>query len=522
VNPVGTFVVYLAFLLQSGASIQSGPITQKAESRDCALNVANVTGNVTVINCPGVPAKAIERLSRELTARRLSESKARQEAEDYRQKYEALQATMASAGLSQALLQKASSYLAQGDLTQASKVLDEALEQEGPQVMQAATTHYYRARVAELSFDTKTEAEHLEAAYRLAPQSAEIANAYGIFLIQHGRPAEAELVFKRRLNETTKPEDVAGTLVNMASSLRFQGKLSEAKEKFLEAASLWDACSKQHVQNSIHNETVAVDGAADIAFAQQDFEEAKELYERAIALGKISVRQSSDPYTGALFRLDLSRYLLSLGRAYEITGDLDSAFSSCEDAAKIAKEPTVLGLSNHAKSIVGEAKTLECTITAQRGNPVLAQTFCDEALDTLDLIEDAEGGEFKGEVASALFARGLVQEDIHRWSQALLSFTQAAALLDDLLKNGQAQFTVAEANAVLHAMGAALNSGDKGAAVENARHAVSLTDDLSPDLIDFHTQVLKESADVLDKLGHHGEAAEILRKRDSLGPAPTQ
>src|ERR1035438_2702579 len=126
------------FFLQSGVSIQSGTINQRAESRDCALNVANVTGNVTVQNCPGIPAQAIQGLNRELKARRLSEDQARQEAETWRQKYEALQATLASAGLSQALLEKASTYLNQGDLAQAAQAFDEALKQQDQQVLEVA------------------------------------------------------------------------------------------------------------------------------------------------------------------------------------------------------------------------------------------------------------------------------------------------------------------------------------------------------------------------------------------------
>jgi Tfp pilus assembly protein PilF len=522
---LATLVLSAPLLLQSGVSMQSGTVSQKAESRDCALNVANVTGNVTVEGCPGIPAKALEGLNRELKARRLSEDQARREAEDWRQKYEGLQASLASAGLSQALLQKASTYMEQGDLTQASKALDEALKQEDQQVMEAASTHYYRAKVAELAYDTKTEAEQLEVAYRLAPHAIIISTEYGNFLTQYGRPSEAEAVFKSLIDDATQGKAIviqAGTLINVAGSLLFQGKLPEAKEKFLEAASLWDVCSKNHARNSLINEAVAFSGASNVARLQMHLEEAKELMGKAIALAKSSLALEGDVPSAQNDKLNLAGFLLSSVDSYMLGGDLDAAFSACEEAIKIAKEIVAPDLANRGKSYVGVAKTSECLITARRMNPLLAQEYCDGAVAILDPMKDIEGGRFKSKLAQAFFMKGLVQEDMQLWSQALISLKRADALWSEVLETGQSQYKVEQAKAVFYSVGAALYSGDRDVAADNARRAVLLTDGLPPDLFDFQTLVLTQCAAALDGLGNHTEAAEIIRKRDNLIRASKQ
>jgi tetratricopeptide (TPR) repeat protein len=516
---LATLLMSAPLLLQSGVSMQSGTVSQKAVSRDCALNVANVTGNVTVEGCPGIPAKAIEGLNRELKARRLSEDQARREAEDWRQKYEGLQASLASAGLSQALLQKASTYMEQGDLTQASKALDEALEQEDQQVAQAAATHFYRAKVAELAYDTKTRGEQLEAAYRLAPHAIIIANEYGSFLTEYGRPSEAEVVFKSLIDDATQGNAIvmqAAILINVAGSLAFQGKLSAAKEKYLEAASLWDVCSKNHVPNSLVPEAVAFAGAAQIALTQNHLAEAKEPMGRAVALAKSSLMLEGDVPPAQNDKLNLAGFLLSSANLNVAAGDLDAAFSDSEEAIKIAKEVVAPALANRGKSYVGVAKTSECLITARRMSPLLAQEYCDGAVAILDPMKDVEGGRFKSKLAQAFFMKGLVQEDMQLWSQALISLKRADALWSEVLETGQSQYKVEQAKAVFYSVAAAFNSGDRDAAVEYARRAALLTDGLPDELFDFHAQVLTESASLMDSLGNHTEAAEIIRKRDGI------
>jgi tetratricopeptide (TPR) repeat protein len=515
VSLASILVLSAPFLLQNSASIQSGAINQRAVSRDCALNVANITGNVTVQNCPGIPAKAIEGLNRELRARRLSEDQARRSAEEWRQKYEALDAALAAAGFTQALLKNASSYLAQGDLTQASKAIDEALRQQDQQVMEAASTHFYRAKVAELGFDYKTEAEQLDAAYRLAPHAPVIATEYGNFLSKYGRLSEADLVFKKLLDESREAKEIplqAATLINDSTVLRNQGRFPEAQEKLLQAASLWEVCSRKQEPNSLHNEAVAFSGAASVAIVQQHFEEARELIEKAIAISKTNLMRevSSDD------QLTLAETLLSSAELYTVVRELDSAFSASEEASRIAKGISELSLASRAKALAGEAKTSECFLTALRHDPDSAQRYCDDALAVLDPMKDLEGGRFKDNLAQALFVSGMVREDRQQWTQALISFNQAEYLWIELIKTGQSQFKIDQAKAAFYSVGAAFNSGDHDAAVEDARRSVLLTEGLPLEFVDFRRQVLTEAAGLLSGLGNQAEAAEIIRKRDQL------
>jgi hypothetical protein len=527
-----TLVLSAPFLLQNGVSIQSGTISQKAESRDCALNVANVAGNVTVQNCPGIPAKAIEGLNHELKARRLSEDQARREAEDWRQKYEGLQASLASAGLSQALTKKAQSCLEQGDLTGASKALDEALKQQDQQVLEAASTHYFRARVAELAFDTKLQGEQLETAYRLAPHVFNIATVYGNFLNRYGRPSEAESVFKKLIDGATPgnadavKENAIATqaaiLIGVAASLSYQGKFAEAKENYLEAASLWEICSRQQVEDSLNNEAVAFSAAAYIARVQLHREEAQELIGKAIALARRSLTQEKDSSPLQIHRFDLVDCLLSSAETYVDAGDLDSGFAACEEAIRVAMGVSApvgisaLDLANLVKGYLGRAKTLECDIFSLRHNPLTARGYCDDALLLLARIKDQNGGPFQPDLAKAYFMSGLVQEDMHLWTKALASFRQADSVWSELLEKGQPQFKIDQAKVLFYSIGAAFYSGDKHAAADYARRAVLLADSFPPEFNEFRGQVLREAAKLMDIVGSHTEAAEFNRERDKL------
>lgn len=143
------------------------------------------------MSCPGIPSKALDGVNRELRARRVSEDEARREAENWWQKYEALQAAMASAGLSQALTQKALTYLDEGDFVNAAATFDEALKGKDREVTEVANTHYYKAKVAVLAFDSKTAMDQLATAYRLAPDTPDIAADYANLLARFGRSSEA-------------------------------------------------------------------------------------------------------------------------------------------------------------------------------------------------------------------------------------------------------------------------------------------------------------------------------------------
>jgi tetratricopeptide (TPR) repeat protein len=292
--------------------------------------------------------------------------------------------------------------------------------------------------------------------------------------------------------------------------------LPEAKEKYFEAASLWDVCYKRNKKNSLNNEATAYSGAANIAFNQQHFEESKELYGKAIAVARSGITEDGDVYSAQINRLNLSKFLLSSAEPYVATDDLDSAFSASEEARKIAKEVLVPDLANRGKSYLGSAETLECFITARRKSPADAQKYCDDALATLEPMRDIEGGKFKDYLAQALFVQGMVQEDMKLWGPALTSFKGAEALWSELSDAGQSQFKADQAKAAFYSVGAAYYSGDHNAAVENARRAVLLTDGLPTDLLDFRRMVLTEAADLLDGLGNHMEAAEIIRKRDNI------
>jgi tetratricopeptide (TPR) repeat protein len=518
--------LFLSLSGQNTNQVQTGAIsqTQQAQSRDCAVNVAAVTGNV-IVTCPGIPPKALEGLSRELKARRISEAQARREAEEYRQKYEGLESVLASAGLSEQLEQKALSNLQEGDLPGAAKALDEALKQRDQQVSRAADAHYYRAKVAELSFDSKTQGENLEAAYRLAPHSVVVDTDYGLYLIKYGKPAKAEEVLKSLLDEATVGKNVemqAASLINLGSSLQFQRKFVEAKEAYLRAAILWDAGYKRHVHNALNNEADALLGAANIGLLQAHFEEAENLFSRAIELEKQALSEETDISNAQSYRLLLARAEEGHGDAYLSMGKLEEAYASYENAAETAKASTSDKLRYSARSSLGGALTQECLVLALQGHTEAALARCEDANAILGPLEDTEGGMHNHQVASSLFRLGTVQEDLKLYGAALTNFTKASAIWARLVSAGQPIFLEMQATAVWLQIGAAYNSKDYATALASARSAVQLSDEFPSALGDLHRAILTDAVKILEGYGTHEEFLAAAEKRDALGAAQKQ
>jgi Tfp pilus assembly protein PilF len=507
-------------IMQSESSISSGRVDQEAISKDCAMNVANINGNVTIQNCPGVPIKALNTLNRELKARRLSEAQAKRSAEEWREKYESLQSQMASAGLSVALLKKALAFLESGDLAAASKVLDEAAKDQDQAILQAATIHFYRGKVAELQFDYDVERAEFKAAYLLAPHSVMIANDYGIFLSHFGPLSESDQVFRTLLSEATAANALAlqaATLINDAGTLLFQGRFAEATEDYLNAASLWATCYKAHEANSLNNEAAAFSGAAKAAFAQQRFEEGKGFINRAISLYEASLK-SANELSGSQNRLSLGRAFLISGDLELASGHLDFANSKYEQAKNFAENSFPDDLADQAKVISGDAQSSECYISARRGLLGKARAECDSALAALDPMRGRSGNKYNGDLAQALFIDGLVREDQREWSEALHSFQQAESLWDSLVQLGESQFGLDRAKASFYSIGAAFNCRNKELTIHNARHAVLLSEGLSPAYVEFHKLVLSEAAAAMEGFGERTEATDTIAKRELLGP----
>jgi len=518
-NSLPLVLSLLSLLPQVGVAIHSGTVTQNATSKDCALNIANVNGNVVVQNCPGIPIKALEGLNRELKFRRLSEVAARQAAEEWREKYEVLQATLASAGLSQDLLRDATLSLQDGDLNKAAHLVDDALKQQDRQVDEAASSHFLRAKIAELEFDRKTESAQFEIAYRLVPHSPIIAGDYGIFLTDNGHLREAEAVFDQLLQEATAAKVIeveAATLINTSAALQFEGRFAEAKENQLHAASLWEACYKQHQANSLNNEATAYSAAARIAVIQQHFEEASEFFSKSIMLERSTIKETTDPALARNYGLNLADTLMSYAEIFVLSKNLDVALSMCAEAATLAIGPFDGKDAGRSKIALADAKTKTCYLVAMKKEPEKAETYCDDALSVISPLKDSEDGRFLSSYAQASFVKGLVQEDKHEWKQAVLNFTEADAAWGKLIEEGRPQYRLDQVKAVFYLEGAAYNSGDQEMTVASARRSISLSEGLPVEFNDFRKLVLQEAAAILDHFGNKSEADFALHKLDLL------
>src|SRR5579859_5711100 len=127
-----TFLLLAALIVYSQQhSIQS--IDQRT-SGACSPNTAGVQGSVTItINCPGVPPAAMEYFNQELASKRRELKKLEdqlQAAEVWRTKYTELTASLAMAGVNNALSQRADELIKSGRIDEAGRVLDELLKQQ--------------------------------------------------------------------------------------------------------------------------------------------------------------------------------------------------------------------------------------------------------------------------------------------------------------------------------------------------------------------------------------------------------
>jgi len=506
-----------SFFFQSGTSIQSGTVSQKAESKDCAINVANVTGNV-VSSCSGIPPAALEPLNRELRKRRLSEDASRREAESWRQKYESLESELVSAGISGALQEKARALLELGDLAGAATVLDEATKKGDEQINELAATHYLRAKVAELSFDVKTQIDQLGIAYRLAPKAIMIATEYGNVLTGYGRLKEAESVFSGLLEDANTAKVIpmqAATLTNEANSFKFQGRLAEAQDNLLKAASLWELCVKTQ-PFALTNKATALDGAAEIALLRLHFEEATQLIREALDTEQIALAQETDTARSQLERLNLGHILLSDCDIATESRDFDAASDALTNAIKQAEEISDPTLLHKRQQLLGVAKRSQCLVAAEQQHPMDGLKLCGEAISALSTLEDEEGGKYKGSLAFAYLNQGLVQEDLKMWKSAVESLTKSKALFKEKVDQGQRQYQSNLASAAFYLVAALYYSSGKDAAIEAAREAVVNARELSDPFIQLRQAVLTEAAGLLDESGDHAEAAEYRRELAQL------
>lgn len=503
---------------QTGPTVQTGAISQQARSNDCAVNIAAVSGKA-IVNCPGVPASALRPLIREFEARRLSEEAARREAEKWRQNYEQLQSSLADAGLSQALRQRAYACLKEGDLKGAEAALDQEIKQEGQQVQEAARTHYLRGKVAELAFDRKTELEQYGVAYRLLPRSIEIALDYGNLLDEYGHPAEAEAVFNSLLEDASQVKAAnleAATTLSLGGSLGYQGRFEEGKEKSLEAASMFDLLSKKHEKSAICDEAVALSDAAEMARMQSRFAEAEQLTARAISLSGQCIDEELDPATLKRLHLTHAKFLLLEAEIDIDLHDLGDALKISEEAEIEARRVSSTAPTKLTKSIHAGALRVRCQVLEAQRKFDAAQGYCNESIGILDPLKGADGGAFDSDLAETLLTTGTVQEDRKLYGQAVESYQSAEVLWTELVERGQDQYRGRQTWAALRLINAARYSGNIDAAKAFARRAVLLSDRLPPALIDLHVMVLFEASWFFDQIGERAEAAEYRERRDAL------
>jgi tetratricopeptide (TPR) repeat protein len=287
---IATFVVAplaLGIVILSPVQGICQSVTQKAQSSTCAINAANVGGNLTIA-CEGIPSRALRALEIELNSRRVSEQQAREEANRWHTQYDELLRSVSEAGLSEGLRIQALRLLESGELLEAAKIFDKAITQDAPAVQQVASMHFTRGLIAEIQFDTSSALAHYERAWSFAPGNPIVASAYSNLLLKVHSYGKAAEVFEALLDHPSSlpggKESIAASFLNVGSAYKILRRFGDAEKAYSNAKKLFEEVAQQGSLSAKRNEAAAVLGTATLRFQLGDRQKAAEMTEVAVTL----------------------------------------------------------------------------------------------------------------------------------------------------------------------------------------------------------------------------------------------
>jgi len=236
------WLVLSAVLLVLAAGVHAQTVTQSTQGW-CSPAVADTEGNVT-INCHGVDPRALARLNELLDKKDLELAQKIEEANQWAEKYNDLNARLAAAEDDSDLAHRARKLIEQGEFDQAGTILDELIEKQEAQVDHLAENHFNRAEVYSLQFDPINALPHYEKAHHYRPDHEAYAFSYAVALQKQnafGRAAQvyAALLPRYRALAAANPAaylpDLAGTLNNLGVLYSDTQRLADAETAFVEA-----------------------------------------------------------------------------------------------------------------------------------------------------------------------------------------------------------------------------------------------------------------------------------------------
>jgi tetratricopeptide (TPR) repeat protein len=231
-------VMLLLALALAGA--QETTVTQQNSSGWCSPNIANVTGNVTVI-CNGVDPRGLNQLNKQLHQNKLEAGELVQKANEWAAKYHELEQRLVSSRNTSESSKQAEDYLHQGKLDEAGQILDQIIGEEEKDIDMTAANYFNRGLIFELQFNMVDALPCFEKAHRYRPDELKYAHEYAVTLTSENRPAEAEAIFsedlkKLRLLAKNDPKVyqpfLASTLNDLGAIYLGSNRLQEAMKAF--------------------------------------------------------------------------------------------------------------------------------------------------------------------------------------------------------------------------------------------------------------------------------------------------
>jgi tetratricopeptide (TPR) repeat protein len=212
------------------------------------------SGNNNVVNCNGVPERALDRLNELLDRKDLDLKQKTAEANEWTRRYNELNALLeetrkqlAAKGEDATLVQTAQDLLHEGKLEEARAIFDRLIKSDEANVDRAAQDHFGRASVFALQFRLDEALPDYAKAYQYRPDDPRFADPYARALYQQKHYPKAEQVVQELLrqlrslaaqNPTAYQPDLAGTLSNLGLLYREMNRFADAEAALKEAMSI--------------------------------------------------------------------------------------------------------------------------------------------------------------------------------------------------------------------------------------------------------------------------------------------
>jgi tetratricopeptide (TPR) repeat protein len=188
------------------------------------------------------------------------------DASDWAQKYRDLSKRLDEQAPDDDLSKRASMLLRDGELDDASALLDQLLQRDETRVDRAALHHFERGMAYILQWRLLDALPHFQKAYQYRPDDASFGYSYGLYLLQAGRTNEAisvltDAVSRARARlDPQHPDDLFKTLSALGLAAKNEQFFEEA-EKLAERAAEGDPYYLMLVANALGNEATELKSA---------------------------------------------------------------------------------------------------------------------------------------------------------------------------------------------------------------------------------------------------------------------